>query len=101
MLDSGKQMKIFCLNKAFYRLIAIAVVSLLCGCSGSIGVSKNADRNDYSLLNRPDELMPLTSNVLANYSLYKEYYDGEWIEIHPANANTKYCTNYLVFYYVN
>ena len=35
------------------------------------------------------------------YSLYKEYYDGEWIEIHPANANTKYCTNYLVFYYVN
>ena len=67
-------MKIFCLNKAFYRLIAIAVVSLLCGCSGSIGVSKNADRNDYSLLNRPDELMPLTSNVLANYSLYKEYY---------------------------
>ena len=35
------------------------------------------------------------------HSLYKKYNDGDWIEIHPANAKTKYCTNYLVFYYAN
>lgn len=32
------------------------------------------------------------------YSLYRELIDSEWIEIHPANSKTKYCTNYLVFY---
>ena len=67
-------MKKFCLNNIIFFLIAAAAASVFCGCSGSIGIGKNADRNDYSLLNRPEELMPLTSNVLANYSLYKEYH---------------------------
>ena len=31
------------------------------------------------------------------YSAYREYAGGEWIEIHPRNRKTKYCTNYVVF----
>ena len=32
------------------------------------------------------------------YSAYREYDGGEWVEIHPRNRLTKYCSNYLVFY---
>lgn len=32
------------------------------------------------------------------YSAYREYDGGEWVEIHPCNRLTKYCSNYLVFY---
>jgi hypothetical protein len=35
------------------------------------------------------------------YSAYKTSYEGEWIEIHPRNPLTKYCSNYIVFYYVD
>ena len=36
-----------------------------------------------------------------NYSAYKTSYEGEWIEIHPRNPLTKYCSNYIVFYHVD
>ena len=35
------------------------------------------------------------------YSAYKTTYGYEWIEIHPRNPLTKYCSNYIVFYYVD
>ena len=31
------------------------------------------------------------------YSAYKEFAEGDWIEIHPRNSKTKYCSNYMVF----
>ena len=52
-----------------FLLIAVA----LSGCTHAIGIKSNSNRGNYSLLNRPDDLMPLTSNVLANYSLYRDY----------------------------
>lgn len=35
------------------------------------------------------------------YSAYKTTYGYEWIEIHPRNPLTKYCSNYIVFYHVD
>ena len=32
------------------------------------------------------------------YSAYREFDGLEWVEIHPRNRFTKYCSNYLVFY---
>ena len=49
-----------------------AILILFCGCASEIGVAEG-NRKNYSLLNRPDELMPLTSNVLANFSLNHVY----------------------------
>ena len=31
------------------------------------------------------------------YSAYREFDGGGWVEIHPRNRMTKYCSNYLVF----
>ena len=65
------------MSKAYFirtLLLFFAVLLLSCGCTRNVGVIKESDRRNYSLLNRPDELMPLTSNVLANFSLYKSYY---------------------------
>lgn len=54
-------------------LSALVLVFLLAGCASRITVVPQNDRSSYSLLNRPDQLMPLTSNVLANYSLNRDY----------------------------
>ena len=35
------------------------------------------------------------------FSAYKEHFEGDWTEIHPRNAKSRYATNYLVFYYVD
>lgn len=53
-------------------VLSVSAMLLLCGCVSEIGVSAG-NRNSYSLLNRPDALMPLTSNVLANFSLHRLY----------------------------
>ena len=59
------------MKNLLYIFIALFFI---CGCSRSIIAEHESDRSKYSLLNRPDALMPLTSNVLANFSLYKDYY---------------------------
>ena len=60
-------------KKIIYCFIAMVFAAAISGCTTAIGISSNNDRNSYSLLNRPDDLMPLTSNVLSNYSLYRDY----------------------------
>lgn len=35
------------------------------------------------------------------YSAYKTAYGSEWIKIHPRTPLTKYCSNYIVFYYAD
>jgi hypothetical protein len=60
-------------KRTLFLIAAAAFLALsAAGCAGSIGV-KEAERSKYSLLNRPDELMPQTSNVLANFSLFRQY----------------------------
>ena len=61
------------MNKRILLIIpALLLAMIISGCAGGIGV-KAASRSNYSLLNRPDDLMPQTANVLANFSLNKEY----------------------------
>ena len=59
-------------RKVFIFSLAAVFILLVSGCAGTIRV-KEANRSNYSLLNRPDDLMPQTSNVLANFSLFRQY----------------------------
>ena len=61
------------MRKNFIPAVAVVIAAIiLAGCSGTIQLEESS-RSRYSLLNRPDDLMPQTSNVLANFSLFRQY----------------------------
>ena len=62
------------LKKILNLFAALIIAISFTGCAKNIFVSPQLDRSGYSLLNRPDDLMPLTSNVLSNFSLYRKFH---------------------------
>ena len=99
LLYNGEECSISHMAKPAKRAIRRA----LCELNNELYVIDS--KNKLSMYKFAERLRTLgVSNALymdmgsMRYSAYREYDGGEWVEIHPRNRLTKYCSNYLVFY---